>query len=205
VIRIEICGGIATGKTALASCLIQYGSFCLVQEKYREIPFWEKFYSSPEDYAFEKNISFLLFHGDAIRSAIQPGSRDIVCDFAMFQDLAYAGLSTGGEGDLKIIQALYDRLMDRIGFPSVIVRLKCAPATQLERIHRRGRNAERAIEQGYLVRLADKIDENLARLTQQRDIPVVDIDTDRCDFVANPEALAISSRLGDLVQRIKNT
>jgi deoxyadenosine/deoxycytidine kinase len=136
---------------------------------------------------------------------MQPESRDIVCDFAMLQDLAYAGLSTGGEGDLKIVQALYDRVLDRIGYPSIIVRLKCAPATQLERIHRRGRSAERAIEQGYLVRLGDKIDENLARLTQQRDIPVVDIDTDRCDFVGNPETLAISSRLGALVERVKNT
>lgn len=90
MIRIEICGGIATGKTSLAGRLMQHGSFRLVWEKYREVPFWEKFYAAPAKFALEKNISFLLFHSDAIREAMKSDSRDIVCDFAMFQDLAYA-------------------------------------------------------------------------------------------------------------------
>ena len=203
MIRIEICGGIATGKTSLAGRLMQHGSFRLVWEKYRKVPFWEKFYAAPAKFALEKNISFLLFHSDAIREAIESDSRDIVCDFAMFQDLAYASLVTGEDDDLQIINALYERLARRIGFPDIVVRLKCAPATQLKRIHNRGRIPERSIPQSYLTQLNERIDENLARLTKEQNIRVVDIDTDRRDFVANPEALTISSHIAALAQGIK--
>ncbi len=203
MIRIEICGGIATGKTALAGRLMHHGSFRLVWEKYREIPFWEKFYAAPTKFGLEKNISFLLFHSDAIREAMKSDSRDIVCDFAMFQDLAYAGLTAGEEKDFEIVQTLYERLARRIGLPDIIIRLKCAPATQLDRIQRRGRAPERRIPESYLLQLRDKIDENLDRLTKQHNIRVVDIDTDQCDFVTNSEALALSSRLGALAQAIK--
>src|SRR3712207_6956032 len=41
-------------------------------------------------YAFEKNVSFLLSHGDLIREA---GGDPLVCDFALFQDLAYTDIA----------------------------------------------------------------------------------------------------------------
>ena len=47
--RIEICGGIATGKTSLARSLAHHGPYQLVEERFREIPFWEKFYTAPND------------------------------------------------------------------------------------------------------------------------------------------------------------
>src|SRR4051794_9728373 len=68
--RIEICGGIATGKSSLARCLTYDGTYQLVEERFREVPFWEKFYAAPDQYAFEKNVSFLLFHTDSIRDAM---------------------------------------------------------------------------------------------------------------------------------------
>jgi deoxyadenosine/deoxycytidine kinase len=190
--RIEICGGIASGKTSLARSLTHDGTGRLVEERFRDVPFWEKFCDAPEVYAFDKNVSFLLFHADSIRDImLADDQRPIICDFAMFQDLAYASLGMAS-ADLQIIRPIYDKLIERIGFPSLIVRLKCSVETQLERIRRRGRPQERTIEESYLFELSDKIEEDLAKLKKQQQIAVVEIDTDEIDFVTNPRAAAIS-------------
>jgi deoxyguanosine kinase len=200
--RIEICGGIATGKTSLARCLAHSASYQLIEEKFREVPFWEKFYAAPDNYAFEKNVSFLLFHADFIREAmLLNDSRPIVCDFAMFQDLAYASLDSA-KADLHIIKPIYSKLMERIKFPNLIVKLKCSPETQLERVRRRGHPAERSITKDYLLELSEKIEEGLSELREKHPIAVEEIDTDETDFVTSPRALTIASDLNLRVRAI---
>ena len=56
--RIEICGGIASGKTSLANSLKKYG-FYAVHEQLGNITFLDEFYSNPELFKFETEISFL--------------------------------------------------------------------------------------------------------------------------------------------------
>ncbi|MGC1581846.1 MAG: deoxynucleoside kinase [Candidatus Acidiferrales bacterium] len=190
--RVEICGGIAAGKTSLARCLTHNGAGRLIEERFREVPFWEKFYAAPQVYAFEKNVSFLLFHADSIGDIMQLNDQRLaICDFAMFQDLAYASLGAAS-ADLHIVRPIYDKLIKRIGFPSLIVKLNCAPETQLERIRRRARPQEKSIEMSYLVELGAKIEEDLIKLKEEQEIAVVEIDTDETDFVTNPQATAIS-------------
>jgi deoxyguanosine kinase len=190
--RIEICGGIATGKTCLARSLSHHGTYQLVEEKFREIPFWEKFYTAtPQNranYELQKNVSFLLFHAESIRDGNASDSRDMVCDFAMFQDLAYGAFSP----DLQILESIYARLIEQVGFPSAIIRLKCAPEIQLERIRRRGRRPEQSIDRSYLIDLDKKIEERLDKVLEQCRIEVHEIDTGTTDFVSNAEAWKIA-------------
>lgn len=191
--RIEICGGIAAGKTSLARSLAHDGAGRLIEERFREVPFWEKFYAAPQVYAFEKNVSFLLFHADSIRDVVlADDQRPAICDFALFQDLAYASMGAAS-ADLHIIRPIYDKLIERIGFPSLIVKLNCAPETQLERIRRRGRSQEKAIDKSYLIELNAKIEDDLAALVKQQKIAVMEIDTDKTNFVTNPQSMAISN------------
>jgi deoxyguanosine kinase len=190
--RIEICGGIATGKTCLARALSHHGTHQLVEEKFREIPFWEKFYTATRqnraNYELQKNVSFLLFHAESIRDGSASDSRDMVCDFAMFQDLAYGAFSP----DLQILESIYARLIEQVGFPSAIIRLRCAPEIQLARIHRRGRRPEQSIDCSYLIDLDKKIEERLDKVLEQRRIEVHEIDTGTTDFVSNAEASKIA-------------
>lgn len=190
--RIEICGGIATGKTWLARSLCHHAPYQLVEEKYREVPFWEKFYTATPDsranYELQKNISFLMFHAESIRDGKASDSRNMVCDFAMFQDLAYAALSP----DLHILESIYDRLIDQVGLPNAIIKLKCAPEIQLERIRRRGRLPEQSIDRTYLNDLHQRIEERLGKMLQGYQIDVREIDTGTTDFVSNTEAKKIA-------------
>ncbi len=202
--RIEICGGIATGKTSLARHLAEHSSLRLVLERYHEVPFWAKFFSDPTRYALGKNVSFLLFHADAIEDHRGANTPHIVCDFAMFQDVAYASVSSKKD-DLPIIEALYHRLTERTGLPSAIVRLKCDPATQLTRIAQRARKSEGDVSKRYLIKLHKKIDERLEELVRPRGVPIMDVDTDQIDFVRNPEVPALSAKLDALVRENINS
>lgn len=147
--RIEICGGIATGKTTLATELAAVGNIDLVLEKFEEVPFWKKFYENPPLYAFSKNVSFQLFHADCLRDA--EGSRyGAVCDFAFLQDMSYAAIPPSREEELPLLWRIHRHLAKSFSPPAAIVHLSCSTATQLERIRRRGRPAEQSIDALYL-------------------------------------------------------
>src|SRR3712207_5553053 len=91
--RIEIAGGIGAGKTTLARVLAESAAARLVQEDVHDVPFFVKFYAAPQVYGFEKNVSFLLSHADLIREASVRSAQLVVCDFALFQDLAYTDIA----------------------------------------------------------------------------------------------------------------
>jgi deoxyadenosine/deoxycytidine kinase len=202
--RVEICGGIAAGKTSLARSFMHHGPYFLVEERFREIPFWEKFYAAPnetvrKEYELPKNVSFLLYHVESIREAQRAQQRDLVCDFAIFQDLAYAKASP----DYGIIRPIWDKVMELIDPPTIIIKLECTPEIQLERIRRRGRGPEQSITRSFLVErsanidrcLVEFLDESKKRRKDKRKIEVIEIDTGKRDFVANPEAQKIADQV----------
>ena len=184
--RIEFCGNIGAGKSTVARLLAGHCRLPLIEEHYEQVPFWKEFYSSPPTYAFEKNISFLLFHSNAIRTAAANfDERPLICDFALFQDLAYAALA-GSTQDYQATLAVHDRLVVRVGPPSLIVHVKCSVEEQLTRIRKRGREPERAITSSFLNQLSQHISEELAR--HGSGARVIEVNTEALDFVVDPSA-----------------
>lgn len=179
--RIEICGGIATGKTTLATLLAKGTSYGLALENFRENPFWAKFYERPDLFTAEKNICFLAQHTGEIKAA---GTTSLlICDYAVIQDLAYASLcNTVGHGNA--MKNLYDHLYLQFPPPSLIVHLKCDPATQLQRIRERGRKEEASITQDYLESLNRAIELFISK--NQVSQTVFEIRSDNTDFAHDP-------------------
>jgi deoxyadenosine/deoxycytidine kinase len=66
--RIEIAGGIASGKTTLARLLRKVG-LQAIHEQFRKNPFFTAFYEDPGYTAFETEITFLL-----ARSCVRSGN-----------------------------------------------------------------------------------------------------------------------------------
>jgi deoxyadenosine/deoxycytidine kinase len=192
--RIEICGGIAAGKSTLAARIAEAGHFRLIKESYRSIPFWKKFYTDTKGYALEKNISFLLAHADAIPESSDPNADPVVCDYAMFQDMAYAEL--GPREDLATLRPLYARLIRRLPPPTIIINLSCSTKTQIDRILRRGRSAEQAIPESYLLDLRARIDKALHEYARKTGAQLIEYDTDEMNFASDPGAAdAVRARL----------
>jgi hypothetical protein len=128
--HIEICGGIATGKTTLANRLHKICGLEVFTESFSEVPFWKESYESRgKKYVFQKNIGFLLFHAHRLAEATAC-SKVAVCDFAYFQDLAYADLSP--PEDHAILASVSSRFVDVLpaasGYHRSFVPNRCAAA-----------------------------------------------------------------------------
>ena len=66
---VEVCGGIASGKTTFAALMTNIG-LIPVLEDFKKSPFWEAFYRNPGEYIFETEISFILLHYHQIKKAL---------------------------------------------------------------------------------------------------------------------------------------
>src|SRR5262249_43625732 len=147
--RIEICGGIASGKTTLARLLSQDTECDLVLEDFRANPFWRRFYERPDLFRHEKDVCFLAQHSGEIKPAT---AWLTICDYALTQDLAYAGMS-GDPAHRQAMEALHRHLSSALPKPTLIVHLQCREEILLSRIRARGRPEETPIDRDYLTRL----------------------------------------------------
>jgi deoxyadenosine/deoxycytidine kinase len=191
--RIEVCGGVASGKTTLATLLATEGKGTLVLEDFRRNPFWELFYKNPARFVYEKNICFLAQHCGAIKDLGPKGGSDLVfCDYAVVQDLAYAAMSKNPEHS-AVMKQIYAHLGAEIEPPALVIHLKCAESILLERIRIRGRPQERTITLDYLYSLNRALEDALV----SSNVTVRELRSDQIDFAndARQRALIASELL----------
>lgn len=177
--RFEVAGGIASGKSTLASALAERGVE-LTPESFESNPFFELFYSNPARYAFETEITYMLQHYSYISDAMIASGQSVVADFSMALDLAYARV-TLEPTDLEVFEKVFDHALFKIGCPDLLVKLDCAPEVELERIRGRARPAERAITLDYLSKLNESVERVLAD-RRFKGLKVLRIDSDKLDF-----------------------
>lgn len=189
--RIEICGGIATGKTTLARLLCEDAAGVPVLEDFRANPFWQRFYGNPALYAGEKNICFIAQHCGEIKPSLHETLT--ICDYAVVQDLAYASLK-GDRDHLNVMTALFQHLYRPLPDPVLLIHLEADPNVQLARIRARGRREEDPITTTYLAALNQALAEVLKSMPPA--CPVRVIKSDAIDFACNRDlALALRREL----------
>lgn len=177
--RIEVCGAIACGKTTLAARISAKLNGFAVFEKFRENPFWSRFYAQPELFRPEKDICFLAHHTGEIKAA---GSRLTVCDYAPLQDLAYARLADDA-AHVAMMETVYGPLYECLPRVALVVHLKCSTEELLRRIRVRGREEELAIDAAYL----EALEGALAELLDRANMPVLTVHSDAVDFTSEGE------------------
>jgi deoxyguanosine kinase len=195
--RIEICGGVASGKTTLCNVLMETG-LTSVFENFSSNPFWSLFYQDPHTYAFETEVTFLLQHYSLIKT-VSLSTSPFACDFSLLQDQAYADMNLSG-GHLAAFQAVYAQAVEEIRSAALIVHLQCRAEEELWRIRRRARTEEQTVQLSYL----DDLNKAISRVVEdaRRHIPVIQIDSSTIDFANNPdEKKIISARILDAVRR----
>ena len=125
---IEICGGIASGKTTFAN-LLQKNNYSTIYESFTTNPFWEAFYSDSGSYIFETEITFTLQHYHQIKT--QVGSEKIlVCDYSFLLDLAYAEIGLTGS-QLAAFKTVYTEIKKELPPASLIIHLQCRPRNRV--------------------------------------------------------------------------
>jgi len=175
--RIEICGGIASGKTTLATLLSKSGLEA-IYESFESNPFWQEFYSNPVKYAYETEITFTLQHYHQIKK--QPATnKPLACDYSFLLDIAYAEMGLQGS-QLATFRTVYEEIQKELPPPALIIHLQCDPAIELARIRARGREVEKAITIDFLRCLNDAV---LVQINKARGhVPILTIDSVKDNF-----------------------
>lgn len=145
--RIEVCGGIASGKTTFAALMSCIGVKTLF-ENFRTNPFWEAFYTNPGKYIFETEVSFMLQHYHQIKKD-HGANRINICDFSFLLDIAYAEVGLQGS-QLEAFMTVYQEVERELPPPILLIHLECDAGTELERIRRRDRSVENSITIEFL-------------------------------------------------------
>ena len=183
MVRIEVCGGIAAGKTTFTS-LMKRIKLAPIFEDFKKSPFWEAFYRNPGKYIFETEVSFILLHYHQIKKALESTkSNKLIYDFSFLLDLAYAKIGLTGT-KLKTFECVLDEIRKDLPKPNLIVYLICDAKTELERIRRRARSEENAINLGFLGSLNKALHKEVENI--KGTTPVIAIDSSKKDF-ANDE------------------
>ncbi len=183
--RIEVCGGIASGKTTFAEIFHNSATFPVL-EKFEINPFLAAFYTNPPAYAFETEITFLLQHYHQIKINHSLYGR-IICDFSIYLDLAYADVTLHGSKH-KTFEAIYDEIQHELAVPDLLIHLRCSAEAELERIQRRGRMVEEAISLEYLAAVNQAVE---VRVQEVKDcVQVVIIDSEHCNFATDMKVRA---------------
>jgi len=175
--RIEICGGIASGRSSLAQ-KINLDNYKAVFEDFTNHPFLVKFYEDVNYYALETELMFLLQHFHQIK---KERGKNIICDYSFLLDLAFADVTLNYK-DLIVFENLRNEILQRVRSSNLIVHLKCSPETMLTRIYKRGREMEKNITLDYLRKL-NKAIEN--RIIKENETKIIEIDAEKYNFVEN--------------------
>ncbi len=179
--RVEICGGIASGKTTLAGVLDTVESEATFED-FQSNPFWKLFYADPARYAFETEVTFLLQHFNQIKIATDRGGL-FACDFSFLLDLGYADVNLSG-GQYETFLAVYQEVQRSLPTPALIVHLRCGADEDLARIRGRKRPEEHAIDTEYLSAINAAVERRVAEVAAE--VSVLDIDSERNDFANDP-------------------
>lgn len=182
VYRIEICGGIASGKTTFLGLLSKVGCQT-VYESFATNPFWEAFYTDPSKYAFETEISFTLQHYHQIKKQSQISGL-LACDYSFILDKAYAELGLQGS-QLSAFNTVYAEIQKELPHPTLLIHLQCDAEIEFARIRARGRDIEKNITVDFLSALNEAVSVQVEKA--KGNTPILTIDSAKNNFVEDED------------------
>jgi len=196
--RIEITGAIGSGKTSLARLLLDHG-YGVVFEEFKVNPFWKAFYSNPDKYNFETEVTFVLQHYHDLKRKLEE-SKDVVCDFSFTQDLGYAVMGLNRR-QLEIFRSVYDYIIDELGEPKLIIYMQCSVEALLERIRLRSREEEVLISGDFLASLVASVKREIdLKKSRKKNISFLEIDTEKTDIItSSSDQLSVLKKICGLV------
>ena len=178
-------GNIGAGKTTLTRMISMKYAANLVLEQFADNPFLPKFYENQEQYAFPLEMAFLAarynqLHRELSRYDLQNSLT--VSDYYFMKSLIFAQ-NTLKADELNLYRQFFTIIYDKIPKPDLYVYLHKETDLLLKNINLRGRAYESHITRDYLDRITEGY---LNYFSEQSDIPILNIDTNKIDFARNP-------------------
>ena len=173
IVRIELCGEIGAGKTTLAALLESCG-YSVLYDQFSNNPFWINLSEQPEGKnLFESEVCFSLMHYNSVRNN---NNNVTVCDWSVYQDLSYATVNLS-KREYKAFIDLYNYILQDIGYPDIVVYLRCPADRLLTRIALRNRKQDYWVTKDYLEDCIVQLEQCLSKAKN-----VIIIDSDKIDY-----------------------
>ncbi len=151
---IAVEGPIGVGKTSLTKRLGETFNYELLLEKAEENPFLERFYQNPKQHALSTQLFFLFQRSQQIQDLRQDDlfAPVRVADFLIDKDQLFAQQNLDSD-EYELYLKVYNHLTIDAPRPDLVIYLQAPTDVLLQRIQRRGIDAEQLIELQYLENL----------------------------------------------------
>ena len=154
---IVVEGPIGAGKTTLAKRLAERINAAVLHENPAANPFLGRFYQNMERWGLPTQIAFLFQRSEQLLGFSQhhDPARRVVPDSLLEKDPLFAQLNLD-EDEFQLYLKLYERLKPSLRRPDLVIYLQAQPDILIDRVRRRGVEAERRISESYLQRVAER-------------------------------------------------
>jgi deoxyadenosine/deoxycytidine kinase len=179
-------GNIGAGKTTLAQMISKRYQAKLVLEQFADNPFLPKFYENQEQYSFPLEMAFLAERYNQLNrelSHFDLFSKFTVSDYFFMKSLIFAQ-NTLQADEYNLYRQFFNIIYDKMPKPDLYVYLHKDADLLLKNIAERGRTYEANITKDYLEKITAGY---FSYFRQQRDFPILVLDTNGIDFVKNSD------------------
>lgn len=151
---IAVEGPIGVGKTTLSKRLADSFNYELLLEKAEENPFLDRFYKNPKQHALSTQLFFLFQRAQQIQDLRQNDMFEPVrvADFLIDKDQLFAEQNLEPD-EFELYLNVYRHLTIDAPAPDLVIYLQAPTSVLLDRIQKRGVDAEQLIELSYLENL----------------------------------------------------
>ena len=151
---IAVEGPIGVGKTTLARRIADTFDYDLLLEEAELNPFLERFYQNRQQTALATQLFFLFQRVQKITELKQRDMFDQarVADFVLEKDPLFARVNLEPD-EFTLYEKVFSKMHVDAPVPDLVIYLQASPDRLLERIDRRGIDAERLIDRQYLEQL----------------------------------------------------
>lgn len=199
---VNITGNLAVGCTTLALQLGRLRGWHVCLERDVESPFLKAFYEDPARWAFQNQVYFVtqsLEQYSALLADPQLANATVVQDYTVYDPVevyapAMAELGALRAEELAILERLFRLFTPSIRPPDVLVYLTAPLGLIFDRVKRRARPTEQAVDMRYLEILQHRYDRFIRDWSW---CPVVTIDSRSLDVGTDEEPLRA---IGDEIQ-----
>lgn len=186
---IAIAGNMGVGKSTLTERLAQTLGATSFLEPSVENPYLADFYQDMNRWAFHSQMYFL---GKRLKDHATVVAREgvLIQDRSLYEnaDIFARHLYERGaisERDWATYQEIYQTAVSLLRPPDLVIYLHATVPTLVERIQRRGRSFEQAIDEGYLHGLNHLYEEWAGTFAHA---PVLTIPTEKVRYLDDPQA-----------------
>ncbi len=150
---VSVAGVIGVGKTTLAKKLSRLLGCKLLLEAYDTNPFMPDVYAGKKELALDSQLYFLTSRTAQLNRNTLPAGQIAITDYIFDKELIYARRLLNAQ-QLALYEKIYPPCSAKIAAPVLVIYLQDSAQKCLQRIHRRNRPYEQAIEPQFLEALS---------------------------------------------------